>query len=77
MRIVFSCGFDSIPFDLGMLMLEVDTGLWVLPFVMAAINTRNVHRSHFLLAHAWGADLVYDEMMVSCPGKKARRSPRP
>lgn len=143
-RIVFSCGFDSIPFDLGMLMLqnemqaqfggtanrvrgrvrkmkgtfsggtaaslkatmaaamqdpgvmdllrnpfsltpgfegprqpsgnkpmlEEDTGLWVAPFVMAAINTRNLHRSNFLLGHAWGADLVYDEMMVTGPGEK-------
>jgi short subunit dehydrogenase-like uncharacterized protein len=143
-RIVFSCGFDSIPFDLGVLMLqnamkaqfgttasrvrgrvrkmkgtfsggtaaslkatmaaamqdpgvmdllrnpfsltpgfegprqpsgnkpmlEDDTGQWVAPFVMAAINTRNVHRSNFLLGHAWGADLVYDEMMVTGPGEK-------
>jgi len=143
-RIVFSCGFDSIPFDLGMLMLQ-DTmrqqhgstacrvrgrvrkmkgtfsggtaaslqatmaaagrdpavldllrnpfsltpgftgprqpsgnrpmldealGVWVAPFVMAAINTRNVHRSNFLLGHAWGSDLVYDEMLVTGPGAK-------
>ena len=143
-RIVFSCGFDSIPFDLGMLMLqnemraqfgttasrvrgrvrkmkgtfsggtaaslkatmaaamqdpgvmdllrnpfsltpgfegprqpsgnkpilEQDLGLWVAPFVMAAINTRNLHRSNFLLGHAWGADLVYDEMILTGPGEK-------
>jgi short subunit dehydrogenase-like uncharacterized protein len=143
-RIVFSCGFDSIPFDLGVLMLqnemkarfgttanrvrgrvrkmkgtfsggtaaslkatmaaamqdpgvmdllrnpfsltpgfegprqpsgnkpmlEEDTGQWVAPFVMAAINTRNVHRSNFLLGHAWGTDLVYDEMMVTGPGDR-------
>ena len=143
-RIVFSCGFDSIPFDLGMLMLqnemraqfgttasrvrgrvrkmkgtfsggtaaslkatmaaamqdpgvmdllrnpfsltpgfegprqpsgnkpmlEEDLGLWAAPFVMAAINTRNVHRSNFLLGHAWGADLVYDEMMLTGAGEK-------
>jgi short subunit dehydrogenase-like uncharacterized protein len=143
-RIVFSCGFDSIPFDLGVLMLqaemqarfgstasrvrgrvrkmkgtfsggtaaslkatmaaaatepgvldllrnpfsltpgfegprqpsgnkpmlEADLGVWAAPFVMAAINTRNVHRSNFLLGHAWGADLVYDEMMLTGPGDK-------
>ena len=143
-RIVFSCGFDSIPFDLGMLMLQNEMkaqfgttanrvrgrvrkmkgtfsggtaaslkatmaaalqdpevmgllrnpfsltpgfegprqpsgnkpmfedviGMWVAPFVMAAINTRNVHRSNLLLGHAWGADLVYDEMMVTGPGDK-------
>ena len=145
-RIVFSCGFDSIPFDLGMLTLQdamqqqhgvpaqrvrgrvrkmkgtfsggtaaslkatlaaaasqpgvldllrnpfaltpgfegprqpsgnkpmVDEvlGVWVAPFVMAAINTRNVHRSNYLLGHAWGADLVYDEMLVTGPGDKGQ-----
>ncbi|MDR0225915.1 MAG: saccharopine dehydrogenase NADP-binding domain-containing protein [Burkholderiaceae bacterium] len=143
-RIVFSCGFDSIPFDLGVFMLQremkarfgrpasrvrgrvrkmkgtfsggtaaslkatmaaaardpgvldllrnpfsltpgfegprqpsgnkpmVDEalGLWVAPFVMAAINTRNVHRSNFLMDHAYGADFVYDEMMVTGAGDK-------
>jgi short subunit dehydrogenase-like uncharacterized protein len=143
-RIVFSCGFDSIPFDLGVFMLQremqarfghpadrvrgrvrkmkgtfsggtaaslkatmaaaaarpgvlellrnpfsltpgfegprqpsgskplVDEvlGLWVAPFVMAAINTRNVHRSNFLLGHAYGADFAYDEMMVTGAGEK-------
>ena len=140
-RIVFSCGFDSIPFDLGVLSLqdaarakfgapaprvkgrvrhmqggasggtvaslkatmaaaarepslikllaspfaltpgftgphqptglipEYDTTLntWVAPFVMAPINTKNVHRTNFLLGHQWGSDFVYDEMMVA-PG---------
>jgi len=146
-RIVFSCGFDSIPFDLGVLMLQdemvrrfgapaprvrgrvrkmkgsfsggtaaslkatmaaaadpvvlgllrnpfaltpgfegprqpsgnkpmVDDALgpdtWVAPFVMAAINTRNVHRSNFLLQQAWGADFVYDEMLVTGAGAKGQ-----
>jgi short subunit dehydrogenase-like uncharacterized protein len=143
-RIVFSCGFDSIPFDLGVFMLQremqarfghpadrvrgrvrkmkgtfsggtaaslkatmaaaaarpgvlellrnpfsltpgfegprqpsgskpmvdEELGLWVAPFVMAAINTRNVHRSNFLLGHAYGADFAYDEMMVTGAGEK-------
>ena len=138
-RIVFSCGFDSIPFDLGVLTLqecarakyghpaprvkgrvrsmkggisggtaaslkatlaaatrdpsmlgllaspfaltpgfsgphqptgmlpEFDTTLntWVAPFIMAAINTKNVHRTNFLLGHRYGTDFVYDEMMVA------------
>lgn len=141
-RIVFSCGFDSIPFDLGVLTLqdaakekighamprvkgrvrkmqggfsggtaaslkatlaaaakdpsllgllinpfalapgftgpsqpkglipEYDRTIeaWVAPFIMAPINTKNVHRTNFLLGAAgYGADFVYDEMMVA-PG---------
>ena len=143
-RIVFSCGFDSIPFDLGVFMLQnemkarfggpasrvrgrvrkmkgtfsggtaaslnatmaaaakdpvilgllrnpfsltpgfegprqpsgskpmVDEvlGVWVAPFVMAAINTRNVHRTNFLLGTAYGADFVYDEMLITGLGEK-------
>jgi short subunit dehydrogenase-like uncharacterized protein len=45
-------------------------GVWVAPFVMAAINTRNVHRSNLLLQHAWGQDFVYDEMLITGPGEK-------
>lgn len=145
-RIVFSCGFDSIPFDLGVWMLQAqmrsqcggpaqrvrgrvrkmkgtfsggtaaslkatlaaamtDPGVmallrnpfsltpgfegppqplarkpmfdevldaWVAPFVMADINTRNVHRSNLLLGHAYGIDFVYDEMLVTGPGEKGQ-----
>ncbi|MBP6278924.1 MAG: saccharopine dehydrogenase NADP-binding domain-containing protein [Rhodocyclaceae bacterium] len=143
-RIVFSCGFDSIPFDLGVLMLQDEMqkkygkpanrvrgrvrkmkgtfsggtaesfkatmaaaaadprvagllrdpfsltpgftgpsqphgakpmldealGVWVAPFIMAAINTRNVHRSNFLMQHRYGADFVYDEMVITGAGEK-------
>lgn len=141
-RITFSCGFDSIPFDLGVHFLQGEavkrhgkpaprvkgrvrkmaggasggtiasltetlkavakkpslalllkssfaltpgfegpsqptglfpeydsaTGTWTAPFVMAPINTKNVHRTNFLLGHAWGADLVYDEMVMTTIG---------
>lgn len=143
-RIVFSCGFDSIPFELGVFFLQetakaklgaavprvkgrvrkmqggfsggtaaslkatmaaaakdpgvvqllmnpfaltpgfegpaqpagaapefdADLGSWAAPFVMAAINTRNVHRSNALLGHAYGKDFVYDEMMLTGPGEQ-------
>ena len=143
-RIVFSCGFDSIPFDLGVFHLQElakqqfghtlarvkgrvrkmrgtfsggtaaslkatliaakqdpskmqlllnhfsltpkfqgaeqpagnkpyfdeDLGSWVTNFIMAAINTRNVHRSNYLFAHAYGEDFVYDEMLMTGPGEK-------
>ena len=141
-RIVFSCGFDSIPFDLGVYALQKEaqgefghplsrvkcrvrsmngefsggtaaslgatmaalsekpslfnvlvnpfcltqsqTGPdqpagdkvsydeardeWLAPFIMAPINTKNIHRSNDLLGHAYGADFVYDEMMVGGNG---------
>lgn len=143
-RIVFSCGFDSIPFDLGVYYLQElakqqlghtvsrvkgrvrkmrgtfsggtaaslkatlaaakqdpakmqlllnpfsltpgfqgveqpqgnkpyydeDLGSWVSRFIMAAINTRNVHRSNHLLNYAYGKDFVYDEMLMTGPGEK-------
>jgi short subunit dehydrogenase-like uncharacterized protein len=48
-------------------------GIWVAPFVMAAINTKNVHRSNVLLSQAYGADFVYDEMLVTGPGAKGEQ----
>ncbi|HEX3917341.1 MAG TPA: saccharopine dehydrogenase NADP-binding domain-containing protein [Caulobacteraceae bacterium] len=48
--------------------LDPDLGLEVGPFMMASINTRNVHRSNQLQGHAYGADFVYDEMAVVTPG---------
>ena len=141
--ITFSCGFDSIPFDLGVLMLQLECidrfgapaprvkgrvramqgkfsggtaaslkatmaaaaqdrsiiatlanpfglvpgfdgpaqpagnapeydesiGSWATSFIMAPINTKNVHRSNALLDHLYGADFVYDEMMLTGPGE--------
>ena len=146
-RIVFSCGFDSIPFDLGVFFLQEEAkktlggpvprvrgrvramegkfsggtaasmkatmgaamkdpgliallrnpfalaegfegpaqpddsapfeddaiGMWVAPFVMATINTKNVHRSNQLLGHAYGTDFQYDEMMVTGPGEQGEQ----
>ncbi len=143
-RIVFSCGFDSIPFDLGVFFLQQEalrqtgaplprvrgrvrglkgvwsggtlasfratmaaaakdpslvatltnpfaltpgftgpeqpTGMkpvydemldsWVAPFVMATINTKNIHRSNLLLGHLYGQDFVYDEMLITGPGEQ-------
>jgi short subunit dehydrogenase-like uncharacterized protein len=145
-RIVFSCGFDSIPFDLGVLFLQdaarerlgtvcprvrgrvramngefsggtaaslgatmaaikanpdlfaalVDPfclaggfrgpeqpadnkpyedsvlGQWVAPFIMATINTKNIHRSNALMGHAYGEDFRYDEMMATGLGDKGK-----
>ncbi|AEP30222.1 saccharopine dehydrogenase family protein [Brumicola nitratireducens] len=43
-------------------------GSWVAPFIMAAINTRNIHRSNMLLGHQYGQDFKYDEMLLTGPG---------
>ena len=146
-RIVFSCGFDSIPFDLGVWFLqqaaqerfgapmprvkgrvrvmkgtfsggtlasfkatmaaaakqpemvkllmdpfalteghagvEQPSGMapvyeeelqsWSAPFVMATINTKNIHRSNFLLGHLYGKDFVYDEMLLTGPGQQGEK----
>jgi short subunit dehydrogenase-like uncharacterized protein len=141
-RIVFSCGFDSIPFDLGVWFTQEESkkefgapclevkgrvramkgkfsggtaaslketmkaafkdpsviellkssfaltpgfkgadqpsmskptldeaaGVWLAPFVMAPINTKNVHRSNFLMGHPYGKDFRYSEMLMTGAG---------
>jgi len=145
-RIVFSCGFDSIPFDLGVLftqnaakekygmpaphvrgrvkamngefsggtvaslnatmstlrkkpelikvlinpfsltggftgpdqlddskpLFDDKLDLWVAPFIMASINTKNVHRSNALMGHFYGEDFCYDEMSIAGPGEEGK-----
>ena len=146
-RIVFSCGFDSIPFDLGVVHAQAEAqqqlgaplkrvhgrvkvmkgtfsggtvasmlatmeaigrdrslirtmsdpfalvpgfkgarqpndnvaafddlaDAWTAPFVMATINTKNVHRSHALLGHPWGSDFVYSERMLTGTGASGEK----
>jgi short subunit dehydrogenase-like uncharacterized protein len=147
-RICFSAGFDSIPFDLGVLMLQKhciekfgapaprvkgrvramagkfsggtaaslkatmaaaakdpavigyltnpfslaggfegpaqpagnkpeydeSLGSWATNFVMAPINTKNVHRTNALTGHLYGTDFVYDEMMLTGPGDAGQQA---
>lgn len=40
----------------------------VAPFMMAVINSKNVHRSNLLMGHPYGTDFVYDEMVMGAPG---------
>ncbi len=47
-----------------------ELGSWAAPFIMAGINTRNVHRSNALLGFKYGEDFAYDEMMLTGPGDK-------
>ena len=50
--------------------LDEDMGSWTAPFVMATINTRNVHRSNMLMNFPYGKDFVYDEMILTGPGEQ-------
>jgi short subunit dehydrogenase-like uncharacterized protein len=47
---------------------DPDVGADVGPFMMAMINTKNVHRSNYLMGHPWGQDFKYDEMSIVVPG---------
>ena len=62
-------GFEGPPQPMG-LMPEHDstTGLWAAPFIMAPINTKNVHRTNALHNHRYGTDFKYDEMMFTSIG---------
>ncbi len=48
---------------------EDDLNSWSAPFIMASINTKNVHRSNALMGHDYGTDFIYDEMMFTGPGE--------
>ena len=47
---------------------DADAKAWIGPFVMAAINTRVVHRSNALMDHAYGREFLYDEAMITGKG---------
>ncbi|GIQ73038.1 trans-acting enoyl reductase family protein [Bradyrhizobium sp. RD5-C2] len=49
---------------------EDDLHSWTAPFMMALINTRNVHRSNMLMGFPYGKEFVYDEMVLTGPGEK-------
>ena len=49
---------------------DKDLNMWTAPFLMAAINTRIVRRSHALLGLPWGEDFRYSEVMSTGKGPK-------
>ena len=68
---VLTPGFDGPKQPLGNRpVFDEDLQSWTAPFVMANINTRNVHRSNMLLGFPYGRDFVYDEMVVTGPGEQ-------
>ena len=68
-------GFDGPSQPKGLLP-EYDAALdmWAAPFIMATINTKNVHRTNFLRGHPYGADFRYDEMMLTTAGEMGRKA---
>lgn len=52
---------------------DEDLGSWAAPFIMASINTKNIHRSNALLGHMYGQDFVYDEMVLTGPGEQGQK----
>jgi len=50
---------------------DKEFNVWAAPFIMASVNTKNVHRTNFLLNHPYGKDFVYDEMMLTTLGEAA------
>lgn len=49
-----------------------DSGTWVTPFIMADINTRNIHRSNLLMNYAYGENFKYSEMSMAKGGMAAK-----
>ena len=49
---------------------DAEFGAWIAPFVMAAINTRIVHRSNALSDSAYGDTFRYDEAILTGRGVK-------
>src|SRR3954463_16232063 len=68
---VLTPGFDGPKQPLGNRpVFDDDLKSWTAPFVMANINTRNVHRSNMLMNFPYGKDFVYDEMVMTGPGEE-------
>lgn len=74
---ILTPGFDGPKQPLGNRPLfDQDLQSWTAPFVMANINTRNVHRSNMLLGFPYGKEFVYDEMVVTGPGEQGEEMAR-
>ena len=54
-------------------MEEADLGSWATPFIMASINTKNLHRSNALMGYKYGRDFKYGEMVLTGPGEQGEQ----
>lgn len=58
-------GFHAKQFEQGFAHYDSDLKAWTAPFMMAAINTRIVHRSNALQNNAYGACFTYEEAILT------------
>lgn len=63
---------EEVPADQTWGVYDKDFGFWTVPFVMAAINTRIVYRSHALLGYPWGPSFRYHETQRHTSGASGR-----
>ena len=55
---------------------DADIPSWSAPFVMAAINAKNVHRTNALRDYPYGEDFTYSEMMLTGDGAAGEKRAR-
>jgi short subunit dehydrogenase-like uncharacterized protein len=55
---------------------DADIPGWAAPFVMAGINTKNVHRTNALKGYPYGRDFTYSEMTFTGDGTKGQQRAR-
>ncbi len=55
---------------------DEDFNSWLGPFIMAAINTRVVHRSNALSGNSYGNDFKYQEAMMTGEGSSGKSAAR-
>ncbi|WP_128891175.1 trans-acting enoyl reductase family protein [Erythrobacter sp. HKB08] len=66
-------GFEGPSQPMGLVPeYDKELGKWAAPFIMATINTKNVHRTNFLRGFPYGEDFKYDEMMLTSPGEAGK-----
>ncbi|QIZ76103.1 saccharopine dehydrogenase family protein [Ferrimonas lipolytica] len=67
-------GFEGPKQPSGMKpVFDEELNSWASSFVMAVINTKNVHRSNAMMGHPYGTDFQYDEMIATGPGDKGEQ----
>jgi short subunit dehydrogenase-like uncharacterized protein len=65
--------FKSRQYNQHSARLDKVTQSWTAPFVMAAINTRIVHRTNALLDCQYSKDFLYQESVMTGKGKAGKR----